>query len=115
MDQPIPKVSHSDVERIVQRDFVSSEQCRVWAILEKYQSEYGDPSRVLLAVLKLADGDIAAVQRQIEIAKSDYRDVLAIAEYPRYFREIGFGEVSETFRRAVIDDDWNQYQAWLTR
>jgi hypothetical protein len=68
---------------------------------------------VQLAVLKLAAGDIGALRREIETAKRDYRDVLAYAEYPRYSREIGFDDVLESVRQAVIDEDWRQYETWL--
>lgn len=83
------------------------------AILDEYQSDGSDPSRVQLGVLKLAAGDITALRRVIETAKYDYRDVLANAEYPRYSREIGFRDVSESVRQAVIDEDWRQYDNWL--
>ena len=113
MQQPVPNVSRADVERIVSREYPIPERGRALAILDEYQSEGGDPSRVQLAVLKLAAGDVAALRRGIETAKRDYRDVLACAEYPRYSREIGFDDVPESVRQAVIDEDWRQYETWL--
>jgi hypothetical protein len=115
MHQPVPTVSRADVERIVWRDFAPADVSRALAILDEYQSDGGTPSRVQVAVLKLAAGDISALRRQIETAKFDYRDVLASAEYPRYSREIGFDDVSESVKRVVIDDDWKQYESWLKR
>ncbi len=114
MHQPIPNVSRSDVERIVLRDFGHADASRALAILDEYQSERGDRSRVQLAVLKLAAGRLDQLRRQIETAKFDCRDVLAPAEYPRYSCEIGFDDVLASLRQAVIDDDWRQYESWLS-
>jgi hypothetical protein len=113
MEQPIPKVTRADVERIVSREYSVTERGRALAILDEYQSDGGDPSRVQLAVLKLAAGDIAALRRQIETAKCDYRDVLCYAEYPRYSCEIGFDNVPKSLKQVVIDEDWKQYETWL--
>jgi hypothetical protein len=80
--------------------------------------EYGldsEPCRVQLAALKLAAGSISALKREIQTAKCDFRDVLCGAEYPRYSREIAFSDAPESVKRAVIEDDWKQYEAWLKR
>ena len=77
MDQPVPNVSRADVERIVRRDFASADVSNALAIVDECQKCHtgGDsPARVQLAALKLADGDISALRREIEAAKSDYRD-----------------------------------------
>ena len=39
--------------------------------------------RVLLAIVKLAEGDVARLARTAEAARKDWRDVLYWAEYPR--------------------------------
>jgi hypothetical protein len=117
MDQPVPKVSADDVIRIVRRDF-SPDQCdAVLAILGEYgpDSEQWGGQRVRLAILKLADGSLDAVRRNVEIAKLDYRDVLAPAEYPTYIK-LGFSEIaakSEPEEQRIIQSDWDQYQLWL--
>jgi hypothetical protein len=113
MEQPIPNVSRSDVERIVLRDFGNADASTALAILDEYRSSGSSPTRVQLAVLKLAAGSLDALRREVDTAKHDYRDVLASAEYPRYSREIGFDEVLDSFRQAVINEDWRQYQSWL--
>lgn len=113
IDQPIPKVSHSDVERIARREYAGDDVKLALSILSEYQSDGGSPARVQLAALKLARGNIVALQRAIETAKYDYRDVLAPAEYPRYSREIGFKGAQESLRQEIINDDWKQYELWL--
>ncbi len=118
MDQPVPNVSRADVERIVRRDFASADVSNALAIVDECQKCHtgGDsPARVQLAALKLADGDISALRREIEAAKSDYRDVLVLAEYPRYWSEIGFDDVPDSVLSEVEDEDWRQYENWLRR
>jgi hypothetical protein len=83
--------------------------------LDEYRFNGSIPSRVQLAALKLAEGDMDALRREIETAKIDYRDVLGPAEYPRYSREVGFREVPEAIRQAAIEEDWKQYEGWLRK
>ena len=87
------------------------------SILAEYRSDtwHREMHRVHLAVLKLAASTLDALRQEIETAKCDYRDVLAYAEYPRYSREIGFDDVPASLKRDVIEDDWRQYESWLTR
>ena len=113
--QPVPKVSDADVERVIQRDFTSSEASKVRAALAAYGSDsQAGAARVRLAALKLSRGSLEELREQIEAAKIDCRDVLAAAEYPRASREWQrLAEASEAYRREVYDDDWRQYEAWL--
>lgn len=84
--------------------------------------EYGTDSwhresdRVRLAALKLASGSLGKLRQAIETAKSDYRDVLAVAEYPDYFKRVPRpGVLSPEQERRIVESDWKQYQDWLTR
>jgi hypothetical protein len=106
------------VERIVRRDFAAEHVAEVLAMLDEYGAEswQHDPHRVRLAALKLAAGSIERLRYQLETAKRDYRDVLAPAEYPGYCRRVlRPGELPSDEERRIIDDDWTQYQDWLTR
>ena len=72
--------------------------------------------RVRLAVLKLADGDLQALRREIDVVRSDYRDVLAYAEYPEYMQKVSpSAELAEVEREKIIRADWTQYQSWRNR
>ena len=72
--------------------------------------------RVQLAILKLAFGRLDQVRYYVESAKCDYRDVLAGAEYPAYTKKMfRINKLSPDEQQAIIDADWKQYQAWLTR
>ena len=116
--QPTPTVTSADVERIVRRDFPADRVPEVLAMLDEYGREtwQGEPHRVRVAALKLAAGSIERLRYEIEGAKRDYRDVLAAAEYPGYFRRVpGPGQVPADEEQRIIYADWKQYEDWFTR
>ncbi len=116
--QPTPSVTNADVERIVRRDFPASRVAEALAMLNEYGAEswQQEPDRVRLAALKLAAGSIERLRRQIECAKCDYRDVLAIAEYPGYCKQAHrLDNLSSDEEQRIMEADWSQYQDWLTR
>jgi len=115
--QPTPKVSSADVERVVRRDFPADRVADVLAILGEYGTEkwQHEPDRVRLAALKLAEGSVELLRRHIETAKCDYRDVIAPAEYPNYSKSIlRVRELPADEKQRIFDEDWKQYQEWLT-
>jgi len=116
--QPIPKVTPDDVERVVGRDFTADEYATVTAMLREFGTEnwHREPARVQLAALKVANGSVQKLRACIDSAKRDYRDALAVAEYPGYCK-IGFRarELPEKERRRIFEEDWRQYQEWLKR
>jgi hypothetical protein len=115
----VPRVDHSDVVRIVQRDFPPEQHATVVALLDEYgrQSWHREIHRVQLAILKLSRGDVHEVGAYVEAANIDFRDVIASAEYPRWLRA---GPVKLAARTSEQDslmsqDDANEYTAWLSR
>ena len=116
MSQPVPGVTAADVNRIVSRDFPPGTRARVMAALEEYgrESWHNDIDRVRVALLKLAGGDLARLRLHLDVAKTDFRDVLAAAEYPLYSLR-PFDEMPDADREQIIASDWAQYQEWLTR
>ena len=112
MDQPVPKVSQPDVDRVIARDFEPAVRGQLEALL-------ADPAlnlspRVVLAVLKLSDGDIAAAEANLETARMDWRDVIAYAEYPAYMKATSGSARPDPDRRSeLIQADWEQYECWL--
>ena len=116
MKQPTPTVTARDVERIVRRDFPADVFVEVMAVLNEYGTVewQHEPQRVRLAALKLADGSLDNLRRQIEWAKCDYRDVLAPAEYPEYTRQWSrIQQLLDTERDKIIKADWQQYNEWV--
>ena len=115
--QPIPNVTAADVERVVRRDFPADRVAEVRALLDEYGKEKWErePHRVRLAALKLAEGNVERLRGAIELAKRDFRDVVAPAEYPEYLRRVPRSGTLGAEERRVIDADWKQYQDWLRR
>jgi hypothetical protein len=75
-------------------------------ILEAYPGRAG--TRLQLAMLKNSDGDLDKLADQVRLAEVDYRDVLALAEYPRQLRTAA-GEVTDEMQKA----DRQDYESWL--
>ena len=96
-DQPIPKVTGHDLDRIVRRDLPPERFEEVISILGRHRDR--ERLRVCAAALKLADGDIDRLQHFLAQADTDYRDVLLWAEYPT----------------ASAGENWRQYQDWFSR
>jgi hypothetical protein len=116
--QPIPQVTAEDVERVARRDFSADEYGTVMAALSEYGTEkwQREAARVQLAALKVANGSVQQLRACIELAKRDYRDVLAAAEYPAYYK-IGFQvrKLPAEEQSRIIHSDWRQYEEWLKR
>lgn len=72
-----------------------------------------EAERVHLAVLELSDGDLDKLERAVEVARTDFRDVVSPAEYPRQDR-LGFpkGLVSRIRWRIAGWLDARQHAAW---
>jgi hypothetical protein len=88
--QPTPTVTNADVERIVRREFPADQIAEVLTTLNEYgrESWHREPERVRAAALKLARRTLEGLRDTMETAKCDYRDMLAAAEYPGYFRRV---------------------------
>jgi len=88
-------------------------------ILDEYGVESSERGRVRvqLAILKLSEGQRDQLTELVRMAKRDYRDVLAYAEYPEEIK-VGFVEMSKLSpkeARAIRKRDRKQYLKWLGR
>ena len=100
----------------IRQVFPGREVATVLAILDRYGARRGERARerVQLAVLKLCDeAKCADPADYVEIARADYRDVLAWAESPNLFRRTYCKDPA--LRRRLVAQDRAQYQAWLDR
>lgn len=81
---------------------VSSERCR---------------TRVQLAILKMSEGQRDQLPELVRMAKGDYRDVLAYAEYPEQMRLgfVGMSKLSSDELEAIKRRDRKQYRKWLRK
>jgi hypothetical protein len=76
---------------------------------EKHERE---KSRVRLAILKVAGTEMEQIKKWTDIAKRDYRDVLASAEYPNQLTTPTW-ELSASDRKAIENKDAEQYRKWI--
>jgi hypothetical protein len=114
LSQPTPTVDINDVERVALRDYPPEVAAE---ILQRVSAtELRENVRVVLACLKLARGDHQRFKDYLQVAQSDYREVLAEAEYPLALKRwTRMNELSEQERSSIYQRDWNQYVAWLGR
>jgi hypothetical protein len=115
----VPKVTRDDVIRIIRRDFAHEDEQTVVRLLDEYGTEKWQPDRdrVQLAALKLSNGDVHKLREFVKTAKSDFRDVVAPAEYPGFWK-VGFVGVERMSPQQVTqlkEDDWDQYHSWFHR
>ena len=112
--QPAPSVTDDDVVRVVHRDYPVSEVDGILAVIATV--DVREKPRVVLACLKIANGDAARLRGELANAAGYYREILSEAEYPlateRWSRieSLGDDEV-----RAIYEQDWRQYSEWLGR
>jgi hypothetical protein len=111
MDQYIPNYTSDEFDRVLAREFPRKvEEAR--ATLGSYGSDSSraGQTRVWMACLKVASGDLKRLDETVQIACADYRDVLASAEYPTYF-----GAKTDEEKANAISFDKGQLLAWLRR
>ncbi len=108
----------ADVLRILSRDHPAPEREAILRLLTQYGNapSHAEHARVRLAILKLADGDAAAIATYVQMACLDYRDVVASAESP-HTMALGFpaGSDAAAQRRRAFDADRRAYESWFTR
>ena len=109
MSDYTPKVLKGDVERIIRRDYSESDESAVWQLLTHYGS--GESYRVYAAALKEGAGELDRLRSMIDLANSDYRDLLVAAEYPAQKKEGLFGYHSP----ITIQADKSQYDEWFNK
>lgn len=86
----------------------------ILSILEAYGIEPHETGRVrvYLAILKLCDEErLSDPSHYVKAAKTDFRDILAWAEYPNKMK---FGPTRDPVKSAELTKkDQEQYNAWL--
>ena len=60
-------------------------------------------------------GSLPELRAAIGVAKSDYRDVLATAEYPEHSKLAFHSGKAGPEHDAAISADWEQYKQWFER
>lgn len=91
MNQPVAKISFQDIERIIERDYSSYGKDEVLDVLREYSPRSKKLNyRVWAGALKISSGDLEILKMNIEAAKTDFRDILTFAEYPKYTDQVRF-------------------------
>jgi hypothetical protein len=101
------------VSKFFEKDF--GDESNFTELFEFLMSFKGnEPERVQLAILKLSEGDPDKLRQNVELAKIDYRDVLAGAEYPEQMESGATAYNTETEDyEAILARDREQYESWL--
>ncbi|MBN1305846.1 MAG: hypothetical protein JXA13_15520 [Anaerolineales bacterium] len=89
----------------------------IFDLLNKYgkgRHETGR-ERVQLEILKLANGDLEQFPELVKIAKSDFRDSLAYAEYPEETRTnpIEMRDMPKEDTKTIREMDRQPHRDWL--
>jgi hypothetical protein len=89
---------------------------RVIAVLNQYGTEPYEKEvvRVRLDILKPSGNSIEDVQRWVDIAKKDYRDILASAEYPSELLAPTWS-MSKDETAIIRTTDRKQYEEWINK
>ena len=96
--------------------FAAADREQILLALDEYAAENAaSVARVQLGILKLSAGKPDRVQELVQLAKEDYRDILARAEYPNQLARgpAGRGQISQTEHKRLERADRAQYLAWL--
>lgn len=109
---------------IVQRDYADlwpkvvdarfrtpQEREAVFAMFSTYDGPEAD--RVRLGVLKAADCNLEKMKSLLEVARSDWRDLLCEAEYPLSSRKWGLKDKSPDRYEKLLEKEQAEYEAWL--
>lgn len=115
VEQFIPAVYEGDVLRIVYRDFPLEQHAKVLELIEA--SEMKQTPRIVLACLKIANGDLPSLKEQLLDAGGYWREISSKAEYPNYSRKSSraIDHLSEPEGRAIVESDKSQYLEGLGR
>lgn len=110
--QPIAKVSERDITEIINKQYPENASL----VLEKLQliehDSISTKNRIKAAILKLANRDLDRIDSLVDQANTDFRDVLAPAEYPRNSKN-GFTDQTKSEDKREYLADWVEYETWL--
>jgi uncharacterized protein YbaA (DUF1428 family) len=99
----------------VEQCFPAEQQIEALSILDLYgqASHEREIVRVQLAMVKAAEGQVAILRKCLAAAKSDYRDVLAWAEYPEEMKKDTWRMKDQKMVSEIRARDRKQYLDWL--
>jgi hypothetical protein len=90
----------------------SASATQALSVLDSYTGDSAEgQARIQLAILKQCEGQLARVRQLLNLANTDYRDLLVGAEYPEEFQASSKTPAGEM--EAIRRNDRAQYEAWL--
>jgi hypothetical protein len=105
------------VLRKIKQMWPDADPQEIMDLLDEYGTEDFETGveRVQLAVLKLCKGDRDRLPDLVEMAKTDWRDVLAYAEYPEESKTdpVKMQNLPKDKARSIRRRDRDQYEKWL--
>jgi hypothetical protein len=95
--------------------FPNEDQEKIMGILDLYGKEPHEREleRAQIAILKFSGGDLESLRAHVETAKSDFRDVLAYAEYPEEMSKHTWKISDKEEVEMIRERDRQQYIDWL--
>jgi hypothetical protein len=107
----------SRVLRKIKKMWPDADPQEILDLLNEYGTESYETgrTRVQLGILKLSAGDRERLPDLVKMAKVDWRDVLAYAEYPEEMRTdpTRMRDMPEEEARSIRKRDRRQYEKWL--
>ena len=114
MAQYVPDVTEADVERVVRRDYAPQIQPVIEELIRAV--EVREKTRVVLACLKNASGDLEKLKGELGGASGWWRETISAAEYPNYAKKMfRIERLTAEEQQRIIEKDRDQYLAWLKR
>jgi hypothetical protein len=111
--QPVSKVSSHQIDRIVKSQFIDKYDSVTTKLDSLNIDSQKVKNRIKAAILKLADGEFEKIDKYLDTANFDLRDLIVLAEYPRNWKH-GFDKIPNKLRKKEYLDDWNEYRSWLS-
>ncbi|MEN3332138.1 MAG: hypothetical protein V7641_1503 [Blastocatellia bacterium] len=98
----------------VKTTFSNESTSCILEILDRYgvESYERERERVQIAILKLSEGELEKLAAYVKVAKEDYRDALAYAEYPQELQSETWKMNAQTVEE-IRQKDKTQYLDWL--
>ena len=115
----VPQINEDTIKQLIIRDYPAEVTGRVFSMLAEYGTKphHIERNRVRAAALKLANGDLLELHRQLAVANSDFRDIIGAAEYPSQMKHgfVGMERLAPEKLQELRESDWRDYSDWLAR
>ena len=112
--QPVAKISDQLLDTLIDRDFKSNAAIVKTKLNSIDSDSQAGKNRIAASILKLADKNFDALDKLIEKANNDSRDILMCSEYPRCAK-LGFDDLDDKQMKQIYINDFTQYSNWLNK